>query len=169
MLIAIEGPDGSGKSTLIAYLKEALKGNVLYLTRSGRFESLNGLRRFHSSLLLMNESFTHVILDRHPLISEYVYGTILRNGGLVGRMSPEDIRRNIQPVGVIYCDTSLETILETHRYSIQMKGVDKETLPQIHQRYSDVMEVLKPQFTYDFTVTPGYREFDRIVETLNNE
>lgn len=170
MLIAIEGPDGSGKSTLISRLRESLKGNVLYISRSGRFTTELELIIFQGILNATYEQnlFQHIILDRHPWISEYVYGKVLREGGLLKDFTDDSIKKSLPNVQLIYCDAGLEAIRKTARREIQMEGV-LQNLGKLHQRYSDLMEILKPRFSYDFEVVPEYSELDKIVEALNND
>lgn len=79
MIIALEGPDGAGKSTLAQYLCKHLRGALLSRSGPASFSNISSLtswlQEFPSSQIL--------ILDRVPLISEIVYGKALRGHSLV--------------------------------------------------------------------------------------
>lgn len=170
MLIAIEGPDGSGKSTLIENLKKVLKGNVLYLSRNGKFNSMLELIIFQGSLQALDELnlYRHIIIDRHPWISEKIYGKVLRNGGILDGYSFDLIKDHLRPCEVIYCDASINAVKKALHSNPQMEGVHKN-IETIYEAYSECMSQIKPLFSYDFEAQPDHFELDRIVETLNNE
>lgn len=70
MNIIIEGPDGSGKSTLAAFIANALDWKIV--TSPGPAKTRDELNeRVHACLW-----HNHSVFDRHPCISERVYGTI---------------------------------------------------------------------------------------------
>lgn len=76
-MIVVEGPDGAGKTTLINYLLENT-GNLEVAPRvvSKDAEALVDLRQWvHTNLRVGKQ---RMIFDRHRLISEPIYGPILR-------------------------------------------------------------------------------------------
>lgn len=98
MILILEGPDNSGKSTLAAHLSEAL---AIPITSSEGPEKYPGeinerLRRYHE------DSRKLMIFDRHPAISQLIYGSF-REGGAHG-VDPDLVQQlyNRDPL-IIYC------------------------------------------------------------------
>lgn len=83
--IIIEGPDGAGKTTLISHLRETFG-----LEQAPRFStSLGGpvddlIRRTWDDVLSWHQRTGAVIYDRHPLISELIYGPLVRGDVAAG-------------------------------------------------------------------------------------
>src|SRR5690242_17573223 len=77
--IIVEGPDGAGKSTLIDHLKEAFS-----LPQAPRFSTSEGGPKAELFKLAWDDVTSWknrmgtVIYDRHPLISDMIYGPVLR-------------------------------------------------------------------------------------------
>lgn len=141
--IIVEGPDGSGKSTLIAHLRESL-GMLVHQKAStsvgGPVESL--ARWIDGDLMtlgILNGGPTY-IYDRHPAISEPIYG--------------QHVRHNIQPyfddaaylrhlrdimyrsAVVVWCLPDLETVTKNvfANAKEQMPGVTLN-IAKVHQAY----------------------------------
>ena len=72
MIIIIEGPDGSGKSRFAEQLSEAINWPVLHNggPPKDQEEIIDRVRK--------RNQLDNTILDRHPIISENVYGPVLR-------------------------------------------------------------------------------------------
>lgn len=83
-MIILEGPDGSGKTNLSRHLHErlGLEINPRMVTSEGGPNEATLYRQMHDDLLTWDKSVEPRIYDRHPLISEFIYGPIVR-----GRMS----------------------------------------------------------------------------------
>lgn len=114
-MIILEGPDGAGKTTLLNELREELDLPVSKRVVSKDAEAMFDLRQWVDENL--SQGWMPVLFDRHRLISEFIYGPILR-----GR--PEDgfddrkwlgdaLRRfnDIRPT-VIYCLPPLSVVWE---------------------------------------------------------
>jgi hypothetical protein len=100
MNIVIEGPDGSGKTSLASALSD-MTGRPIYKSRGHCKEGL--LNRWYSDY----EGKDGYIFDRHPCVGEFIYGRRLR-----GRLShsPDDLEAErlfhaSRPL-IIYCDAS---------------------------------------------------------------
>jgi hypothetical protein len=83
-MILLEGPDGSGKTNLSKHLHERLGIQV-----APRFATSEGgpvdelYMKMHADLRTWDTSYEPRIYDRHPLISELIYGPLVR-----GEMKP---------------------------------------------------------------------------------
>lgn len=75
-MLIIEGPDGSGKTTLVEALQEEFDLPVSPRVVSKDAEAMVDLRDWVDQNL--NLGFQRMIFDRHRLISEPIYGPILR-------------------------------------------------------------------------------------------
>lgn len=85
-MIIVEGPDGSGKTHLVNSLLSAfphleLHPKFVQSDMSGRGDLIN---KVAEDMTTVAKGYpTHLIYDRHPLISEYIYSTA------IGRKLPE--------------------------------------------------------------------------------
>lgn len=76
-MLIVEGPDGAGKTTLIRTLKEHLHLDVAPRVVSKDTEAMTDLRVWVDENL--EAGFQQLIFDRHRLISEPIYGPIMRS------------------------------------------------------------------------------------------
>jgi len=76
-VIVIEGPDGSGKTTLVRYLAETLNLPVANKIVGSDLSVLANKREWVDANL--NVGIQRIIFDRHCLISEGIYGPLLRS------------------------------------------------------------------------------------------
>lgn len=75
-MIIVEGPDGAGKTTLISKLRVLTKLEVSPRVVSKDAESMVDLKRWTEENV--RAGFQNLIFDRHRLISEPIYGPVLR-------------------------------------------------------------------------------------------
>lgn len=140
-IISIEGMDGAGKTTLISNLRTTGQ-SFWILSRAKRVKDVEELR---SSLIWMN-CLPHnriLILDRHPLISESVYGEILRGENLQDQLDPSFLEYYYRCITrVVYCRPLTATIRKNIQNSGQMKGVS-ENIHRLIIRYDNVIAGLK--------------------------
>lgn len=129
MLIIIEGLDNSGKSTLAQKLSHQL--NIPIQEGSGppktEEEFIDRVNRYL-------EIEPPVIFDRHPVISESIYGPIIRNKDIV---TPSMKVRlfNSKPI-IIYCDPQTRG-LEDHKIK------DGESIHHINGLYDQFLKLLE--------------------------
>lgn len=138
-MIIVEGPDGSGKTTLIEKLQHELK-----LPLHGRFCNSDGTvtdnEKSPRSILfdLAMEDIGSLstqppcIYDRHPMISEYVYGPIIR-GELPEGFETNEARRALFTLAnhtlLIICRPPLRALVSSVTAEKQMLGVLDNILP----------------------------------------
>lgn len=112
-MIILEGPDGAGKTTLLNQLKADLGLEVAPRVVSKDAQSMVDLQEWVRTNL--NQGFQHTLFDRHRLISEPIYGPILRDTPEPGFSDMmwfhEALYRfyRIKPI-VIYCLPPFESV-----------------------------------------------------------
>lgn len=125
-MIIVEGPDGAGKTTLIKQLQERYNLPVAPRVVNKDTEAMVDLKTWVEDNV--TEGFQDMIFDRHRLISEPIYGPIIR-----GAVEPgfEDLTWMLvqmsrfyacKPV-IIYCLPPLEVIKENLEHDIDNQVV----------------------------------------------
>ena len=108
MNIIIEGPDGAGKSTLIKDLVEHFPNSTVSPSTAKIPETIKTFRSrvkefnrscFAQDLAFMDDPSRIRFIDRSPYISEFIYGSILRNEV---RISSSEIEESISGKLVIF-------------------------------------------------------------------
>ena len=143
-MIIVEGPDGTGKTTLLTQLSNELNLPVL---RSRKPHTQTDIQMLNN---WANACPFPILLDRHSSISDLVYGTIIREH----THSSIDLafaHRNNN--FLIYCRTAKPNI-EAEQ---QMDGV-VDHYPRIAAMYEQMMDHLEPDFIYDWTNPKAYPE-----------
>ena len=137
-MIIVEGLDGSGKTTLVKHLYEELKLNL----RPRFSTSLGGP---HEDLFdLVRKDFEHGVgvdhlYDRHPIISEIVYGSIIR-GKFDSRLIGEEMQnwlREANPL-LVMCAPPGKEMVKNIMEGDHMPGV-KENIVPLMNGYSVAM------------------------------
>lgn len=112
-MIIVEGPDGAGKTTLISALTERFNLSVAPRVVSKDAEAMVDLKTWVEENLA--GGFQYKIFDRHRMISEFIYGPILRKEQQPGFSDPNWVMYRmsqfiqIDPI-VIYCLPPLEVV-----------------------------------------------------------
>ena len=97
-IIVLEGPDGSGKSTLGKQLEKLLKGQYRH---SGRPTSKQEIENLISDLETLAYSKNVYIIDRAPWVSEFIYSKVMNNALLT---TPERLIEGWgYPQQIVYC------------------------------------------------------------------
>ena len=119
MVICLEGCDGSGKTHLATFLAKELRAVYIKAERPYRGPDLPAF----NSMVDCAEQYGNgiVVLDRHPAISEPIYGDIIRGGHSLDQSQIENSFKGINLV--IYCRTGHYTTMKNISESRQMEGV----------------------------------------------
>ncbi len=132
--IIFEGPDGAGKSYTAEYISINTKIPVYH---AGGPPATPEEAVFRAGKMLQLEN---QIFDRFPIISEQIYGPLLRGSN---PFTIDDLKR--LPHLVIYCRPSDETLKEVELITKSHKKTDhvqavKSKYQQIIEKYDGLME-----------------------------
>jgi energy-coupling factor transporter ATP-binding protein EcfA2 len=130
-LIIVEGPDGSGKTTLCRYIAGVTKREYYHTggppsTKQGMEENLATLRNKHR---------THpqgLVVDRHPAISDPIYAEVNNRVLLLSKDRLEHAMDELDPI-VVFC--RIASIRE------MFMSIDKTNKP--HKPVTHLAEVLE--------------------------
>lgn len=158
MLIVVEGVDASGKTTLLENSRH-IRGRYFVLLRHSCRPLVPD--DIGNLLKLIDGQPVDLILDRHPLISEPIYGPILRKKNLVTEwIAPftgavdswiKEIDR------VIYCRPPITAILTNLNNNPQLAGVEQhleELLYAYDRRMAEIKALGVEVVKYDYKRDP---------------
>lgn len=161
MIIVVEGPDGAGKSTLIDNLRLCSKMHYVTLRRSGPPNNLEQIRAVIRWIEQFDPSSLHtlpLILDRHPFISEAIYGPALRGSSLLmNYYTMHDLEYHFHRFikRVIYCRPPTSVITQKMQNNPQLAGVT-ERIEEITSKYDFTMKMVRhwgiDVVEYDWTI-----------------
>lgn len=142
-MIVVEGCDGSGKTHLVKQL-EGWTGLPIHARAS---DSIAGPRldlfewAAHDVYSMTTQPLS--IYDRHPMISEYIYGPIIRNTidfRFLGYRGSQMSKLFAQHVLLIHCDPGMDEVSKNLRHSVegQMDGVNRNA-DTLYHTYASLM------------------------------
>jgi adenylate kinase family enzyme len=137
-LVILEGPDGSGKTTLANRLLKGTKQPTALIKRSGSPKREETLKVMADWIHEQGPFWPlNVLCDRHPLISDGIYALAVRKEDTLWTAdNVADIILTQGPrVLLVYCRTITSRMFKNSHAEEQMDGV--------HQRYQELVE------TYD--------------------
>ena len=164
--LVLEGPDGGGKTrlaeALMARFPELLKGDKASTSLRGPVRNLAAWVRYQYEL--MDKAPQPFLYDRHPVISEPIYGPIARGQAQPGfTPSPwlTSARLNLQGrTYVIWCIPPLAQCQKAVAEDRDMPGVT-ENIDQLHAAYLHEMTKWNgPGIRYDLTSTGVFEVTD---------
>lgn len=172
-MIVVEGPDGGGKSTLVSRLVEDLHIPVAPRVVSKDAEAMVDLKAWVEENV--RKGFHTQLYDRHRLISEPIYGSILRDEfqpGFGDRawLAEMNLRFYSQcsPI-IIYCLPSYDVI----RHNIADDPDNRVVWADIRRIYSlyvskfaaDAATYMFNTFIYDYTEAYD-RHYEMVVDLI---
>jgi hypothetical protein len=152
-LIIVEGVDGSGKTTVIRDLRTQSRTYFWVASSSRRPSTLPALCDALYWLSQASSLPLPIICDRFPLISEPIYGPILRGKSMLEEMNGRNKSKNAdlmhQIDRVIYCRPPRAEIIKNLKIteSSQLGGVI-DNLDRLLFSYDSKMDSLRDQGVY---------------------
>lgn len=156
-MILLEGPDGAGKTTLLNELTTRLN-----LPARPRFSTSKGgpMDNLYSRVYEDMLTYPHErcgIYDRHPLVSEYVYGQIRPDSEIdpnfLWPSAAKMLQLFAQDVLLVLCLPPFHEVAENVRRGEQLEGV-RENAFRMYQAYQ-MIRIWWPNqenlVTYDYT------------------
>lgn len=170
-MIIIEGPDSSGKSTLLNKLCQQFNYKPAPKLYAGPPTKLEHLTLTCELLTTLEGNY---IFDRFPTISELVYGPIIRNKNLWDQDINSWCRYNDLVINhiIIYCRPPRDVLLNMEGH--QLKDYDtKEHIQAIQKKqreiinaYDEVISCYGNVIPYDYTNKGSY---DHLITTLKEK
>lgn len=179
-MIVVEGPDGAGKTTLIEALMEEFDLPVAPRVVSKDTVAMVDLKDWVDNNL--DEGFQPMIFDRYRLISETIYGPILRTGAQPGfadmKWLGPRLRRfyELEPI-IIYCLPPLEVVMANVNQGDD-NFVVQDKIEAIYSAYvakasMDLTLAPGPVMVWDYTASPTIKNtpvmFSRIEKHLDRK
>ena len=177
-MILVEGPDNSGKSTLIDQLTkrfDLFKGDRPHGPPKNEQElyyRIKDFENFYNSKMF--------IMDRNPIIGESIYGPILRNHNMLEDIGSQDVlemeanlfsKISTGTIFLIYCRPPLENLLDLSTH--QVKPYDtKEHLESLSKNKSKIVEAYDKFMSDWATYTYNYKDpgdLNNLIKTLEKE
>ena len=161
--IVIEGPDGCGKSFLVRRLVEFYPGLRPYHSGGPPDSQMGLMLRMLRIQRVIDETPSAIVLDRVPMISELVYGPVMRDELRMPRKESLLYLAALHPV-VVYCkippqDATHYMVKEAkeHKTQAYTEAVGRRA-SRIHQAYHEIMLELAGDygvsvFHYDWRVS----------------
>ena len=162
-MIIVEGPDGAGKTTLIQKLQydfPSLTIRPRFCTSTGGPIEELSLAVYRDYTRGIQEGSRFVLYDRHPIISEYIYGHDIPerhvDPAFLDRGMAIMAGRIIDLALVVWCRPPLEVIKANLDPDHEMPGVDTN-IDKIYESYQ-IRELMWPGkcVKYDFTDQESY-------------
>lgn len=177
-MLIVEGPDGGGKTSLITRMQERLGFEVMpRACTSDNGIDVKTLRDWVDRDLSLPVHH-HGFYDRHPLISEPIYGPLIRGHMAEGFSDVQWLSqrlamlRNRQPL-YVFCLPPLEVVVEnihhTHDLSTKhLRGVHTHARA-LYELYilRAAIESATPYcrvWTWDYTSPDADQDFENLVE-----
>lgn len=163
MNIIVEGPDGSGKSTLVKRLSTQLGcpiGPRACTSQGGPVKQLGYW--VQEDLLSWDDKGTQVY-DRYPFVSEYIYGPLIRGSinPTLANLSTDYFHYYKQNTIEVVCLPPLDIVRANVGQEEQMEGV-VDQIDTLYSLYEGHVAMTKP-LVYNFTNSHAY---SRLVQTI---
>lgn len=168
-LVILEGPDGSGKTSLASRLLKGTGHSTLLIRRSGPPTPIETLEFQAQWIAKQSMSGLNIIADRHPIISEAIYRPVVRQEGNAP-WSLDEVVREIDGADLllIYCRPSFARMNEARKVEEQMAGVADHfvKLVQMYDRWIDAFRANSVDiYIHDFERDPSSYEAIKVVKS----
>lgn len=164
MIIIAEGMDNTGKTFLCNELKRMRPwAHLEKLRTEGSVPTRPEIAAFCDDLILRAEQRIDTVFDRHSIVSELVYGSVLRPEPLLSWAEVANILGMVADycnIVLIYCRPPDERVLDFGERE-QMPGV-RENARRLLATYDDVIRHYRNYFSgalrrmavYDYVIDP---------------
>lgn len=175
-MIVVEGPDGAGKTSLIEKLRDITGLGVAPRVVNERAEAMTDLVKWTE--INVSQGWHPQIYDRHRLISEPIYGTILRSDPEPGFDDLSWIQRQIslfhacEPI-VVVCLPPIHHVVENVMGDAKDKDrrnlVVENDIEKIYWMYHYLLGNHPDYIHYDYTTDPQDTRTAAIAGVINTQ
>lgn len=142
-MIVVEGCDGTGKSSLVKLLSAQLNVPIHGRACTSQGGPIKDLFEWAAQDVDTFHTQPCAVYDRHPFISEYIYGPIARgriDSRFHGQQARSITRKFAYNALVIYCDPGMKAVSSNIRHTSQnqMPGVN-DNADAIYLSYASLM------------------------------
>lgn len=139
MIFILEGPDGSGKTTLANQLSKQTGYKVIHRVQPKTDEEKT---RMMNEYVRTIRTRKNMIFDR-SWYSEMVYGPVMRDASVIGYPQMYDIERQLMKAGamIIYCTDSTEALWSRCQERGEDYIKDKATFNKICDGFDQLFSV----------------------------
>lgn len=164
VLICCEGSDGSGKTKLSQFLIEKYRFNYFHngLYKDVKTAHLDCISTIQRS---MDKYGNNWIMDRLSL-SEYVYGTIFRNGPAYDYHWMEGVVKSLfKKYQLIICKPQKDLVVKKHAERLSQGDEEFDTVEKVYDLYDEVSKDSSlDAYIYDYTEDPDYSKISQFLE-----
>lgn len=151
MIIIIEGPDGSGKTTLASQIAKQTGYPVVHFSVPKTEEEKEQMVSMYKQAIKESKN---IIFDR-CWYSEMAYGPVMRKEHVISYPQMYELERMLAKRGslIIYCTGSPEVLWRRATARGEDYVTDQQTFVEIFEAYEDIMNVphLVPVVKYGYT------------------
>jgi GTPase SAR1 family protein len=171
-MIILEGPDGAGKTTLLLNLLDefpSIEQHEKASTPTGG--PVDNIAQWAKDDIKSWPAQPLSFYDRHPMISEPIYGSILRGtydkwfqGADAQRVGQKMMLQGL----VVFCLPSIETVIENLDAEEQLAGVE-DNIGQLWGSYSAHLDYFATRFPnsvfhFDYNRPTDFDELHTLIE-----
>lgn len=174
-MIIVEGPDGAGKTTLIDTLKAATGLNVHSRASDSVGGPVENIYDWAQTDVDTWASQPMAIYDRHPLISELIYGPVARNfidQAFFSEAATRTFHKFYKKSLIILCLPPFDVLSKNVHREAQMPGV-LENLPELYEEYTMLLRTIPLDgnvVVYDYTSVEGFTKLiNRVDEHITEK
>lgn len=162
-MVVIDGPDNSGKSTLVNRLVEDI--GIPHQHSEGPWKTRRGLLESLEEIDIKNSSDDFFLQDRYGLISELIYQPILRPDNRIINITDqpegEYWKKLVKMEFLVICMPPMERLFDEASLASQPKEIIAN-MDSIINAYRNFIYMIKPNedirlFVYDWTIPWHYR------------
>jgi predicted ATPase len=164
-LVILEGPDGSGKSTL----SKAFTGQGFTYVHQGPFKSNAVLESMDNALAAMKQASPPVVVFDRLHLGERVYGPVFRDDDKLGQIGQVNLERWLMDrfhAMVVMCLPPEETCIDNWRRRVvtgKEMFTDESKMREVWHRYNE-LDTSIPTVRYDYTAHSVPELFERLAE-----
>jgi adenylate kinase family enzyme len=170
-MLIVEGPDGSGKTTLIRRLMEDLRWPVAPRVVSQETQKMVDLKEWTE--INLTQGLVPTIFDRHRIISEPIYGPIIRRSleegfdSLVWTTAVFNQFDALDPF-VIWC-LPPRWIVEQNVWEDENNVVVKDDIGTIYDLYHFAAARCQTwNWVWDYTADPAPRYYEALLRSIRS-